>query len=171
MTQPRITLVAALARGRVIGRRGTIPWHLPQDLQHFKRLTTGHPVVMGRVTWESLPGAFRPLPGRRNIVVTRNPAWQGAGAEVVGSLGEALARCADASQVFVIGGAALYAAALPLADELRLTEIDLAVDGDRFFPAWSRNEFNEVAREGHTSPDGVRFAFVTYERSRSVDDR
>ena len=119
-----ISLVAAVARDGVIGRDGGIPWRLPGDVRHFKSLTTGHAVVMGRRTWESLPDRFRPLPDRRNVVVTRNETWQAEGAERAGSSEEALALLADEEHVFVIGGAQIYAAALPHADELVLTEID-----------------------------------------------
>jgi dihydrofolate reductase len=162
----KISLVAAVARNGVIGRDGTIPWRLAEDMQRFRELTTGHPVLMGRRTWESLPDRFRPLPGRRNVVVTRNPEWRGAGAERAGSLREALDLVEGAERVFVIGGAELYASALPLADELVLTEIDADVEGDTFFPAFPRSAFEEFTREPHVSADGTAFAFVTYERRR-----
>jgi dihydrofolate reductase len=148
----------------VIGRRGGIPWHLPEDLARFRALTTGHPVVMGRKTWESLPDRFRPLPERRNVVVTRTPTWTAEGADRAASLDEALQLLGGAERVFVIGGAALYAGALPLADELELTEVDLEVDGDAYFPEWDRGSFEEVSREAHVSEDGTPFAFVTYRR-------
>ena len=160
----KIALVAAIARGGVIGRDNTIPWRLPEDVARFKVLTTGHPVVMGRRTWNSLPDRFRPLPGRRNVVVTRNPAWEGVGAERAASLDEALRLLDGESVIFVIGGAELYAAALPVADELVLTEIDLDVDGDTFFPPFDRNTFAEVSREQHVAADGTPFAFVVYRR-------
>jgi dihydrofolate reductase len=121
---------------------------------------------MGRRTWDSLPDRFRPLPGRRNVVVTRDPNWSADGAERAGSLDEALALAADAERVFVIGGAETYAAALPQADELLLTEIDLEIAGDTFFPDWSRDGLVEVSREERVSADGTPFAFVTYERTR-----
>lgn len=159
----RVSLVAAVARGRVIGRGGTIPWHLPEDLRHFRELTTGHPVVMGRRTWESLPDRFRPLPGRRNLVVTRDPSWHADGADRAASLDDALALLEGAPAVFVIGGAQLYAAALPHADELLLTELDLEVDGDTFFPPFA-GDFEEVSREQHVSANGLPFAFVRYRR-------
>ena len=162
----KLSLVAAVARNGVIGREGAIPWRIPEDVQRFRALTVGHPVVMGRRTWESLPERFRPLPGRRNIVVTRKPEWAGEGAERAGSLEEALARVADTEHVFVIGGAAVYATALPLADELVLTEIDADVEGDTFFPAFAPTDFEAVEREQHVSPDGTPFAFVTYRRRR-----
>jgi dihydrofolate reductase len=160
----RISLVAAVARGGVIGRDGTIPWRIAEDARRFREVTIGHPVVMGRRTWESLPERFRPLPGRRNVVVTRNPEWHADGAERAGSLEDALLLVEGAERVSVIGGAELYADALPLADELLLTEIDLEVQGDTFFPAWDRSEFDEESREEHVSEDGIPFAFVTYVR-------
>jgi dihydrofolate reductase len=162
----RLALVAAVANGGVIGREGAIPWHLPEDLARFRALTTGHPVVMGRKTWESLPDRYRPLPGRRNVVVTRSATWHADGAERVGSFEEALALLADAPQVFVIGGSELYAAALPSADELLLTELDLSVEGDTVFPPFDPGAFVEVQREPGVSRTGIQFAFVTYERAR-----
>jgi dihydrofolate reductase len=160
----RISLVAAVARDGVIGRDNAIPWHLPEDARRFRSLTMGHPVVMGRRTWDSIPERFRPLPGRRNVVVTRNGDWHAEGAERAGSLDDALRLLAGAPQVFVIGGAGLYAEALVLADELLVTEIDAEVQGDVFFPAWDRAVFREASREPHVSEDGVAFAFVTYVR-------
>lgn len=162
----RVSLVAALARGGVIGRGGALPWHLPEDLARFRELTMGHPVVMGRRTWDSLPARFRPLPGRRNVVVTRDDTWAADGAERASSLDDALELLADAPQAFVIGGAELFAAALPLADELLLTEIDAEFEGDTFFPAWDRAAFEEMSRERHVAGDGTRFAFVSYRRIR-----
>jgi dihydrofolate reductase len=162
----KVTLVAAVARGGVIGRDGGIPWRLPDDLAHFKALTTGHAVVMGRRTWDSLPERYRPLPGRRNVVLTRDSEWSAPGAERAGSLEDALRLLEGAERVFVVGGAEVYAAALPLADELELTEIDLDVDGDTAFPEWDRGEFAEVRRDERVSTGGTRFAFVTYERTR-----
>jgi dihydrofolate reductase len=159
-----VALVAAVAHGGVIGRDGGLPWRLPEDMARFRELTTGHPVVMGRRTWDSLPDRFRPLPGRRNIVVTRNPKWRAEGAERAASLEEALALAAGADRVFVVGGAQLYAAALPLADELYLTELELAVEGDTMFPAFERSAFREVARERRVAADGPAFSFVTYRR-------
>lgn len=161
-----VALVAAVARGGVIGRDGGIPWRLPEDVASFKELTTGHAVVMGRKTWESIPERFRPLPDRRNVVVTRNPAWKAEGAERASSVDEALALLADEERVFVIGGAEIYAAALPHADELVLTEIDLDVDGDTFFPDWDDRAFPEASRDERTSTSGTRFAFVVYRRPR-----
>jgi len=163
----KVSLVAAVARGGVIGLAGGLPWRISEDAQRFRALTMGHPVVMGRRTWDSLPDRFRPLPGRRNVVVTRNRAWQASGAEEAGSLSGALALLDGEAQVFVIGGGELYAEALPLADELHLTEIDAAMDGDTFFPAWERAPFDEISREDHVSKTGVPFSFVVYKRRQS----
>jgi dihydrofolate reductase len=162
-----LALVAAIARGGVIGRDNEIPWRLPEDMENFRRLTVGHAVVMGRRTWDSLPDRFRPLPDRRNVVVTRNPDWSAEGAEGAGSIEEAVRLLRDAPRVFVIGGAELYAGALPLADELLLTEIDTEVAGDTVFPSFDSSEFDETARERHVSKNGIPFAFVTYVRRRS----
>lgn len=154
-------LVAALSRNRVIGVGNRLPWRLPEDLARFKRLTMGAPVIMGRRTRESLG---RALPGRRNIVVTRarDAAWEGC--LVAHSLDEALALGGDAIEAFVIGGAELYAAALPRADRLYLTLIDAEYAGDACFPAFDPAAWREVARAPGVSADGVGYAFVDYER-------
>jgi len=164
----KVSLVAAVARGGVIGQCNAIPWRIPEDLAFFRNLTMGHAVVMGRRTWDSLPDRFRPLPGRRNVVVTRNPDWQADGAEPAASLDDALRLLDGAKQVFVIGGAEIFAAALPRADALMLTEIDLDVEGNVLFPRWDRDAFEEVAREPRVSGDGTALAFVTYARRRAV---
>jgi len=164
-----LTLIAAVANNGVIGQDNALPWHLPEDLQHFRQLTMGQVVIMGRKTWESLPERFRPLPGRLNIVVTRNKAYVAPGAEVVDSLGAAqkVGAGGTARTLFVIGGAELYAHALPLAERLELTEIAAEIAGDARFPALERSQWREVARRAGTSATGLRYAFVTYERSRS----
>jgi dihydrofolate reductase len=161
-----LSLVASVARNGAIGRGNELVWDEPLDKQHFKRTTMGCPVVMGRKTWDSLPARFRPLPGRRNIVVTRQRGWRADGAEAASSLDSALALTADAPRVCLIGGAQLFEQAMPLADELVLTEIDADFEGDVFFPPWDRNAFDEVQRESHTSASGTAFAFVTYRRKR-----
>jgi dihydrofolate reductase len=158
---PRIFLVAAVARNGVIGARGQLPWHLPEDLKHFKKLTLGHPVIMGRRTWESLP---RALPGRENIVVTRSANRDMPGASVANSVAAAIALCAGEPIVFVIGGAGLFAETLPVADGLVLTEIERDYEGDVYFPAWDRGAWREAQREKHTSAEGVPFSFVLYEK-------
>lgn len=165
--QPRLMVIAAVAANGVIGHDNQLLWRLPEDLQHFRALTMGHPVVMGRKTWDSLPPKFRPLPGRRNLVVTRHAQWQAEGAERAASLDDALSRLAGAERVFVIGGGELYALALPRADELHLTELERTFEGDTRFPAWDRGAFEEVAREQRTAADPAlgRFAFVHYRRS------
>ena len=138
--RPCITLVAAVAANGVIGLDNRLPWRLPQDLQHFKALTLGHPVVMGRRTWESIG---RPLPGRQSIVVTRSTQFAAPGCRVVHSFDEALAVAGNAAEVFVIGGGDLYRAALPAAQRLMLTEIRRDFPGDAFFPEFDRAQFRE----------------------------
>jgi dihydrofolate reductase len=162
MTQ--LCLIAAVARNGVIGRAGGLVWHEPLDRRRFRRVTAGCPVVMGRRTWDSLPTRFRPLPGRPNVVVTRTRGWHADGATVVSGLREALAALAASPRVFVIGGAQLYASALPLAHQLVLTEIDADLEGDTHFPPWDRAQFVERSRQAHQGGDGTRFAFVTYRR-------
>ncbi|KAF1021942.1 MAG: Dihydrofolate reductase [Paracidovorax wautersii] len=167
-----LSLIYAQAANGVIGRDNALPWHLPEDLAHFKRCTSGHPVVMGRKTWDSLPPAFRPLPGRLNIVVTRQAGWLAEGASVAGSLAAAveLARehaGADA-QVWVIGGAQIYAAALPLADQVVVTELEQAFEGDAHAPvldaAWTVAEQDPPAG-WHTARNGLRYRFRTLRRA------
>jgi len=165
MPAPTLTLVAAVARNGVIGKDNRLPWHLPEDLAHFKALTTGHAVAMGRKTWDSLPAKFRPLPERLNIVITRDAAYRAEGAVTATSLAAAVAAAGD-KDLFVIGGAEIYALALPLAHRLELTEVDLDCEGDVFFPAFDRNVWREAAREQHRSAGGVNYAFVTYRRNR-----
>jgi dihydrofolate reductase len=165
MTTPRLTLIVARARNGVIGRDGRLPWRLPEDLAFFKRTTMGHPIVMGRRTWESIG---RPLPGRRNIVVSRQAGFAVAGAEVAASLAEALRLCEGGGEVFVIGGAQLYAEALPRADRLIVTEVDADFEGDTHWPAPDPAHWRESAREHLPPADERRFAidFVTYLRRR-----
>ncbi|TIC78742.1 dihydrofolate reductase [Crenobacter intestini] len=159
--KPLLTLVVAMARGRVIGKDNAMPWHLPEDLKHFKAVTLGKPIIMGRKTWDSIG---RPLPGRRNIVVTRNEAWRAEGAEAVHSLADALARVGEVDEACVIGGGELFAQALALADRLELTEIDIEVAGDAFFPAWDDGSWQESAREAHRRDDGLAWCYRTLTR-------
>jgi dihydrofolate reductase len=165
MNRPALSLIAAVPRNGAIGRNNELLWREPEDQKHFRRVTMGCPVIMGRKTWDSLPERFRPLPGRRNIVVTRNLAWRAAGAESVPSLPAALALLQGVAKAFVIGGAEIYGLAMPLADELVLTEIDAELDGDVYFPHWDRMHFSRTASEPHTGADGVGFRFVTYRRA------
>ncbi len=158
-----ITLVAAVARDGAIGRDNALLWHLPQDLARFRALTTGKPVIMGRKTWDSLPAKFRPLPGRRNLVISRAQSAL-PGAELFASLDAALAACTE-PEVCVIGGSEIYALALPHAHRLALTEVDAAFpDADRHFPTWPRDHFTVASREAHTADSGLPFTFVDYVR-------
>lgn len=161
-TGPRVYLVAAVAANGVIGEGGKLPWRIPEDLRHFKSLTLGHPVIMGRKTWESLG---RPLPGRENIVVTRTAGFAAPGAHVAASLDAALALCAGEPVAFVIGGGEIYAAALPLADGMVLTEIGRDFPGDARFPDFDRSAWRETQRKPQTGDDGLPFDFVLYERA------
>jgi dihydrofolate reductase len=153
----RVTLLAALGRNRVIGRDGAMPWHLPEDLRHFKHTTMGHPMVMGRKTFESIG---RPLPGRRTIVITRQEDWHHPDVEAAHSLPEALSLAGPGDEVFVVGGGEVYREAMPFAQRLVLSEVRDSPEGDTFFPEWSRDEWREAAREPHEE-----FDIVTYERA------
>lgn len=156
-----VSLIAAMAKNRAIGIDNRLPWRLPEDLAHFKRTTLGKPIVMGRKTWESLG---RPLPGRLNIVVTRNPGWHAEGCVATTSLDAALAAAGAVDEVFVIGGAELYGHALERADRLYLTEIGIEVAGDAFFPELDRARWREAWCEDHANAD-FRYRFVRYERA------
>ena len=156
------TLIAARAENGVIGIGNKMPWHLPEDFAFFKAYTLGKPVVMGRKTWESLPK--KPLPGRRNIVVTRQADYAADGAQTAPSLAAALALCADADEIVVMGGGEIYREAMPQATDLRITEIALRPEGDAFFPVIDAALWREHSREAHTTADGVRYAFVHYVR-------
>ena len=160
-----IALIYARAANGTIGKGGTMPWHLPEDLAHFKRLTSGCPVIMGRKTWDSLPARFRPLPGRRNIVITRQDNWSQNGVQRASSLPEALQMCEPAATVWVMGGAQIYAQALPLAARVEVTEIAQDFDGDTFAPALGP-EWQQAAREDHVSAGGLPLSFVRYQRQR-----
>jgi dihydrofolate reductase len=161
-----LSLIAALASNRAIGKDNALLWHLPEDLRHFRETTRGKPVIMGRKTWESLPEPFRPLPGRHNIVVSRDLAYQANGATLAGSLADAVRQALDADEVFIIGGAQLYREALPLADRLYLTEIAQDFDGDVFFPDFSPHDWQEISRQPGEASSGLRFAFVVYQRKK-----
>jgi dihydrofolate reductase len=156
-----LIIIAAVARNGAIGRNNALLCRLSEDLQFFKRTTLGHPLLMGRRTFESIG---RPLPGRRNIVLTRDPAWRAEGIETAASLPAALTMTAAAPKRFVIGGAQLYAQALPLADELVLTEIGHDFEADTFFPRWDRSAFIEAGRTRHQADAGWPYERVTYQR-------
>ena len=156
-----ISLVVAVAKNGVIGHRGALPWHLPEDLKRFRALTIGKPVIMGRKTWDSLPK--KPLPGRPNIVVTRNPSFHAEGAIVSHSFTDAVAK-ANANEVAVIGGQAIFAEALPIADTIHMTQVHASPDGDAFMPLIDRAVWREAACEGPYEADGLRYSFVTLTR-------
>jgi dihydrofolate reductase len=160
----KLHLIYARAANGVIGVNGALPWHLPEDLAHFKRCTLGSPVIMGRKTWDSLPPRFRPLPGRINIVVTRQADWQADGALCAGSIAEACALCPPEADAWVIGGAEIYAQALPLAHSVVVTEIAAEFAGDAYAPVLGP-EWQAAQRESHTSSSGLGFSFVHYQRA------
>ena len=162
-----IALIYARAANGTIGHHGAMPWHLPEDLAHFRQLTLGAPVLMGRKTWDSLPPRFRPLPGRRNIVITRQSDWQADGAERAASLAQALALAASSqpATVWVIGGAQIYAQALAQAQRVEVTEIQQPFEGDAFAPTLDAS-WHAVARSPqHVSAQGLPYAFVSYRRA------
>lgn len=153
----KISLIAAMAKDRVIGKDNDMPWHLPADLQHFKRVTLGKPVIMGRRTFESIG---RPLPGRKNIVISRNTLWSHEGVEVVSSPELALELVSDVDEVMIIGGGNIYQQFLPKADNLYLTFIDLTVDGDTRFPDWTKaGTWQQVTSESHAADEKNAFSY------------
>ena len=158
----RLSLIVAMAKNRVIGSNNQMPWHLPADFAYFKKVTLGHPVIMGRKTFESIG---RPLPGRRNIVVSRNPAFRAEGVDVMTSLDAAIKACQN-TEAFVIGGATLYAEALPHADRLFITEVDASPNGDTLFPSLDKNLWREITRERREADEKNLHAmeFVVLER-------
>jgi len=161
-----ISLIAALASNRAIGKDNALLWHLPEDMRHFRETTRGKPVIMGRKTWESLPESFRPLPGRHNIVVSRDLAYQASGATLAQSFEDALRQAADVEEVFVIGGEQLYREALPLASRLYLTEIEQSFDGDAFFPDIPPQDWQEISRQPSRGTTGPQFSFAVYQRRK-----
>lgn len=161
---PNLSIIAALADNRVIGINNRLPWHLPADLRHFKRLTLGKPIIMGRRTWESLPGL---LPDRLHVIVTRNPDYCVEGAEVVHSLAEAIERFSGVDELMLVGGANLYAQALPMASRMYLTQVHISPQGDAFFPDFDHSQWQEVERmEGLCDErNTIPHTFVTLQRS------
>jgi len=165
----QIGLIFARARNGVIGKDGGLPWYLPEDLAHFKQVTLGCPVIMGRKTWESLPPRFRPLPNRVNIVVTRQAGWSAEGARTATSLTEALAQCAPAPRAWVIGGAQIYEQAVSLAHVAEVTEIGADYEGDAYAPRLGP-EWREISRQDHSGTTrGVPFSFISYRNTRQGD--
>ena len=159
-----ISLVVAAAENGVIGYHGALPWRIPEDLKRFKALTMGKPTIMGRKTWDSLPR--KPLPGRINIIVSRNPNFRADGAELAHSVADAIARCraTGAEEIAIIGGEAIFAAALPVAQTIHLTEVAASPEGDAFMPPIDRGQWREAEREGPYDVDGLRYSFVTLVR-------
>jgi dihydrofolate reductase len=156
-----ISIVVAVAKNGVIGRDNTLPWRIPEDLKRFKALTMGKPVIMGRKTWDSLPK--KPLPGRSNIVITRNPEFRADGAVVVHSFAAAVAK-AGSGEIAVIGGEAIFAEALPIADIINMTQVNASPEGDAYMPLIDRAHWRETASDGPHSVDGLQYSFVTLER-------
>ena len=163
----RVALIAAMAENRVIGVDNTLPWHLPADLKHFRRLTTGHPVIMGRRNYESIG---KPLPDRTNIVVTRNPDYRALGCLVKHSLQEALSSASNTAEIFVIGGAEIYRQAFDHADRLYLTLVHAQVNGDTYFPDFNQHQWQEISRERHEADDKHAYAytFLVYDRKQKT---
>lgn len=161
MATPTIKIIVAYSTNRVIGHDNALPWRLKGDLAHFKRTTMGRPIIMGRNTWESLG---RPLPGRTNVVISRNPAFQAQGASVCGSLDAAIEQCTNSDAVFVIGGAQIYQLALPAVDEIIATEVHTTVAGDAFFPPLPTDQWVETERLPQPPENGLEHDFVVYKR-------
>lgn len=157
----KLSIIVAVAHNSVIGVNNTLPWHLPEDLKRFKALTMGHHIIMGRKTYDSLG---RLLPGRKTVIVTRNKDYNVEGALIAHSLEDAVALCVNDDEVFLIGGAELYQDGLKLAGKLYITEIELDVVGDAFFPTFAQAEWQETQREQHVSSQGLTFNYATYMR-------
>src|ERR1700690_1768205 len=166
MPRQRISLIAALARNRVIGTNNHLPWKLPDDLKHFKALTLGHHILMGRKTYESIG---RPLPGRTSVIISRAGFPAPEGCIVAHSIQEAITACAGDEEIFFVGGADLYRQALPLADRLHLSELQAEFEGDAWFPEFDRAQWNEVSRDRRTEvASGLGYHCVVYDRSRQT---
>ena len=163
MSDSRISIISAMASNRAIGIRNTLPWQLPEDLKHFKALTMGHHIVMGRKTYDSIG---KPLPGRDTVIVTRNADYAVPGCLAVNSLDAALTVSHGDAEVFFVGGAELYRQALPIAHRIYLTEIQRVFDGDAFFPEFDIRQWNETSRDKHRTegPNGFEYHFVVYDR-------
>lgn len=164
--RPRLSLIVAMSRNRVIGAGGAIPWHLPGELKRFRSITMGHHIIMGRKTWESIG---RPLPGRTSVVVTRQPGYRAPGAIVTHSLDEAAAACRDDTEIFVIGGAELYAQALPRASRLYLTVVEADIEGDTRMPEFDAGAWQETASESFAADDKHAYPYrcSVHERARA----
>ena len=163
MTRPIVSIVVAMARNRTIGVNNTLPWRCPEDLKHFKALTMGHHMIMGRKTFDSIG---KPLPGRTTVIVTRNENLHIEGCLMADSLENAIANCDSDNEIFIVGGAQLYALSMPLADRLYLTHVQKNVTGDAHFPEFNQAEWLELTREKHSQelPELLEYDFVTYQR-------
>ena len=159
-----INMIFARSANCVIGNNNALPWHLPEDLAHFKKLTLGCPVIMGRKTWESLPPKFRPLPGRTNVVITRQADWHAAGAQSASCLTDAMEICKAASDVWIIGGAQIYAQTEPFASRIEVTQIDKYFEGDAFAPILG-SQWQQTLKEDHVSSTGLKFSFISYTKN------
>ena len=157
----KINMIFARSANGVIGKNNAMPWHVPEDLAHFKKLTLGSPVIMGRKTWDSLPAKFRPLPGRTNVVITRQTNWQAEGTQIARSLQDALTLCQTSNEVWIIGGAQIYAQAEPQATRIEMTYIDKDFEGDAFAPTLGP-QWTQSHREDHLSSVGLNYSFITY---------
>lgn len=164
----RISIIAAMAENRVIGRDNALPWHLPEDLKHFRNLTMGHHILMGRKTFESIG---KPLPGRISVVISRNPGFHHPGILRASSIEEAISLCKGDDEIFLIGGAELYRQAIEVADRMYLTEIRVCFEGDASFPEFSPASWREIFRESHSSENGLQFDFAVYDKNRVSCDR
>lgn len=165
MQKVKINLIYASSRNGVIGRDNTLPWHLPEDMEHFKACTSNFPVVMGRKTWESLPPKFRPLPNRVNIVITHSEQWQASGTLRADSIEEAIELVPDASKIWVIGGAQIYEMAMPYADQVYVTLIEETYEGDTYAPELAKDQWQiSESSELMTSSTGLKYKFVVYNR-------
>lgn len=162
----KITLIAAMAQNRVIGANNDMPWHIPEDFAFFKHYTSGKPVMMGRKTWDSLPR--KPLPNRRNMVISRQTNWCADGAEVFADVQAALKACGDVPEIIIMGGGQIYAQTIDLATDLRLTEVHLNPQGDAFFPEFSVHDWQEMTRESCVAQNGTVFDFVHYQRVQAA---
>ena len=162
-SKPTLCVIAAMAKNRVIGINNTLPWRLSEDLKHFKALTMGHHIIMGRKTYESIG---KPLPGRTTVIVTRDAAYQAEGCVTVTSIDAAIAACGDDPEIFFVGGAEMYAQVLPRADRLYLTEIQAEYDGDAWFPEYDRSAWQETDRQAYINDAGLGYHFVIYARVR-----
>lgn len=161
--KPQTSIIVAMAKNRIIGRNNALPWHLSPDLKHFKALTMGHAIIMGRKTYESIG---KPLPGRTSVIITRQPGYQVPGATVASSVDQALQACSEYAESFVIGGAELYRQTLGRCQRMYITEIQQDFDGDTFFPEFSRDQWRETSREKHRLDDGseLEYHFVVLDR-------